>query len=83
MHCVGGQRGGRHRSVVGVGFLRLSQPRLVFILFTAPSILEMKLFQKLFPLVSVLFGGVCNLIFKYSSFHVQIRYYTADKHVYR
>ena len=49
MHCVGGQRGGRHRSIVGVGFLRLSHPCLVFILFSAPSLLEMKFFQKLFP----------------------------------
>ena len=35
----------------GIGFLRLSHPRLVCILFSAPSILEMKFIQKLFPLV--------------------------------
>ena len=49
VHCVGAQRGGRHRSIVGVGFLRLSHPRLVSILFSAPSLLQMKFFQKLFP----------------------------------
>ena len=54
VHCIGGQRGGRHRSVVGVGFLRLSHPPLVFILFSAPSLLQMKFFQKLFPLVNKL-----------------------------
>ena len=49
VHCVGGQRGGQYRSVLGVGFLRLSHPRLVSILFSAPSLLQMKFFQKLFP----------------------------------
>ena len=57
MHCVGGQRGGRHRSVVGVGFLRLSHPHLVSIIFSAPSLLQMKFFQKLFPLCFCSFGG--------------------------
>ena len=75
---------GRHRSVVGVGFLRLSHPRLVFILFSAPSLLQMKFFQKLFPPCFCSFwggGGGCKPIFKYSSFHLQIRYHTADKRV--
>ena len=44
----------------GVGFLRLSHPHLVSVLFPAPLILEMKFFQKLFPLVYVLFGGFLN-----------------------
>ena len=48
MHCVGGQRGGRHRSVVGVGFLRLSHPRLLSILFSAPSPPEMNFFSETF-----------------------------------
>ena len=36
--------------------------------------------RNLFPLVSVLLGG-CKPIFKYSSFHLQIRYHTAHKRV--
>ena len=39
-----------------IGFLRLSHPRLVSVLFPAPSLLEMKFFQKLFPLVSLRFS---------------------------
>ena len=39
VHCVGGQKGGWHRS----------HPRLVCVLFSAPSLLQMKFFQKLFP----------------------------------
>ena len=82
VHCAGGQRGGRHRSVVGVGFLRLSNPRLVSMLFSAPSLLQMKFsFRNFYPLVSVLFRWVCNPIFKYSSLRLQIRYHTADKRV--
>ena len=43
----------------GVGFLRLSHPRLVCILFSAPSLLEMKFFfRNFFTLVYVLWGGV-------------------------
>ena len=80
VHCFGGQRGGRHGYIVGVWFLRLSHPCLVSILFSAPSLLKMKFFSETSPLVSVLLGG-CKPIFKYSSFHLQIRYDTADKHV--
>ena len=65
MHCVGVQRGGPHRSAVGVGLLRLSYPRLVCVLFSGPSLLEMKFFQKLFPPSFCSFwggggGGVLN-----------------------
>ena len=63
----------------GVGFLRLSHPGLVSVLFSAPSLIEMKFFQKLFPLVSVLFGGFLNQHSKYNSFHLRIRYRTADE----
>ena len=63
VHCVGGQRGGRHRSVVGVGFLRLSHPRLVSILFSAPSLLQMKFFQKLFTPSLCSFWGISKPIF--------------------
>ena len=62
----------------GVGFLRLSHPGLVSVLLSAPSLLEMKFFQKLFPIVSVLFGGFLNQLLKYNSFHLQIRYHTSD-----
>ena len=67
MHYVGGQRGGRQASFSGVGFhggigfLRFSHPRLVSVLFPAPSLLEMKFFFRNFsPLVSALFGGFLN-----------------------
>ena len=43
-----------------VEFLGFSHPLLVSVLFTAPSLLEMKFFQKLLPLVSVLLGGFLN-----------------------
>ena len=33
----------------GVGFLRLSNPSLVSVLFSAPSLLEMKFFSETFP----------------------------------
>ena len=52
MHCVGGQRGGTTSFCSGVGLLRFSNPRLVSVIFTAPSLLEMKFFQKLLPLVT-------------------------------
>ena len=45
------------RSGVGLGFLRLSNPGLVCVLFSAPSLLEMKLFQKLFPHSFCFLGG--------------------------
>ena len=48
VHCFGGQRGGLHRYVVGVGFLRLSHPRLVSILFSAPFLLQRKFFSETF-----------------------------------
>ena len=41
----------------GVGFLRLSHPRLVCMLFSASSLLEMKFFQKLFPSSFCYLGG--------------------------
>ena len=63
-----------------VGLLRLSHPGLVSVLFSAPSLLEIKFFQKLFPLVSV-FWGVSKPISKYNSFHLRIRYHTADERV--
>ena len=50
MHCVGGQRSKRGTASFrsGVGFLRLSHPRLVCILFSAPSLLQMKFSQEFF-----------------------------------
>ena len=59
MHCVGGQRGGHAASFRRwVGFLRLSNPRLVSILFSSPSLLQMKFFSETSPLVvaSTIFG---------------------------
>ena len=47
----------------GVGFLRLSHPGLVSVLFSAPSLLEMKFFQKLFPLVIGETQPIYNVIF--------------------
>ena len=79
MHCIGIQRGRQHRFIAGARFLRLSHPRLVSILFSAPSLFQINLFQKLFHLVPVLFWWVCKPIFKYSSFQLQIRYHAADK----
>ena len=49
VHCVGGQRGGRHYSVVD-GVLEFSHPCLVFVLFIHPSLLEMKFFSENFSL---------------------------------
>ena len=48
--------GARHHSIVG-RVLKISHLCFVSVLFSAPSLLEMKFFLKLFPLVSVLFGG--------------------------
>ena len=49
----------------GVGFLRLSHPGLVCVLFSAPSLLEMKFFQKLFPPSVLCFAylmGLCHFL---------------------
>ena len=35
-------------------------------------------FRNFSPLISVLFGGFLNQLSKYNSFHLQIRYHTAD-----
>ena len=51
MHCVGGQRGGRHHSVVG-SVLEFSPPCLVSVLFTGPSLTSNEVFlRNFFPLV--------------------------------
>ena len=81
VHCVGGQRGSQHRSVVGVGFLRLSHPALFLYFFRLHPYSKWSFFRNFFTLVSVFGGGGCKPIFIYSSFHLQIRYHTADKHV--
>ena len=47
MHQVGGQRRGRHHSVVG-GVLEFFHPYLVSVLFPGPSLLELNFFQKSF-----------------------------------
>ena len=48
VHCVGAREGlASFRS--GVGFLMISNPVLFVYFFSAPSLLEMKFFQKLFP----------------------------------
>ena len=49
VHCIGGQREGRHGSAVGrvLGFFCWR----LFVLFTGPSLLEMKFLQNPFPLV--------------------------------
>ena len=39
----------------GVGFWRLSHPHLVCVPFSAPSLLKIKFFRNVFPVVSVLF----------------------------
>ena len=78
VHCVGGQRGGWHCSVVG-WCSWVSHPCLVSVLFTAPSLTQNEVFfRNFFPLVSVLFWGVSKPTFKYNSFQLQIRYHTAD-----
>ena len=56
-------------SVVG-GVLELSHPCLISVLFIGPSLLEMKFFQNLFPLVSYRngperFGNKGRIIEKY------------------
>ena len=60
VHCIGGQRESPASFRSGVGFLRLSYPRLVCVLFSGPSLLELNFFQKLFPHSFCSFGGVLN-----------------------
>ena len=59
-----------------------SSPPCFYTFFSSIPTRNEVFFRNFFPLVSVLFwggGGVCKPIFKYSSFHLQIWYHTADK----
>ena len=47
VHCVGGQRGGRHHSVVG-SVIEFSHPCLVSVLFTGPSLTWNEVFSETF-----------------------------------
>ena len=44
MHCIGGERGGHHHSVIG-SVLEFTRPCLVSVLFTGPSLLEIKFYR--------------------------------------
>ena len=62
----------------GVGFLRLSNPVLFVHFFQLHPYSKWSFFRNFSPLVSVLFWGFLNQLSKYNSFHLQIRYHTAD-----
>ena len=72
VHFVGGQKGGHHHFVVG-SVLEFLIPALFLSFYRfIPTVLEMKFYGNIFPLVSALFGGVSKRTFKYNSFHLNI-----------